>query len=284
MISIRLKAFFGLPALRFGTEGRISSLRRQASGLLLALMAASASAAPVYLRSSLGAPWGQNTNETAMNTVFGSGAWQDLRYETVNTATLFTTSNNFIFMEGGDSTADELEGFLTSNTTAINNWVTAGGRLFINAAPNEGNGMDYGFGVTLNYPDFGGAESAVAVNPLHPIINGPFGPTGTSWQGGYFSHASLTGLGILSLINDGTGDSVLAELRPGAGLTLFGGMTTTNFHIPQPEATHLRENILAYAANTPLNQVSEPGTLALLGIALVGLSTRRRRDKQPDLA
>ncbi len=122
-----------------------------AAGLISSIIIQSASATPVYMRSTVGAPWGQNTNETAMDTVFGNGNWDDLRYETVNVASLFSASNEFIFMEGGDNNADELETFLTTNLVAMQDWVSAGGRLFINAAPNEGDGMDFGFGITLNF-------------------------------------------------------------------------------------------------------------------------------------
>ncbi|HYV26383.1 MAG TPA: hypothetical protein VFA77_02550, partial [Candidatus Eisenbacteria bacterium] len=104
-----------------------------------------------YLRSVVGQPWGQTANETAMNRVFGAGNWLDLRYESVNAASLLSPSTSFIFMEGGDSNADEMEAFLNANMATIQTWLSAGGRLFLNAAPNEGNGMSFGFGVTLNY-------------------------------------------------------------------------------------------------------------------------------------
>jgi hypothetical protein len=104
----------------------------------------------VYLRSSAGAPWGQNGNETALNTVFGAGNWKDYRYETVNIASLLSNSTKFIFMEGGDGTANEMKSFLTANLPAIESWVSSGGALFLNAAPNEGGNMNFGFGgVTL---------------------------------------------------------------------------------------------------------------------------------------
>ena len=76
------------------------------------LAVSDASADSVYLRSSAGQPWGVATNEAAMNTAFGTGNWQDLRYETTTAASLFSTTNRFIFMEGGDFTANEMEAFL----------------------------------------------------------------------------------------------------------------------------------------------------------------------------
>jgi hypothetical protein len=243
--------------------------------LVLSLVASAASwATPAYMRSTVAAPWGQSTNEAAMNDVFGAGNWSDLRYETVNTAALFSASTSFIFMEGGDNNANELEAFLGANSAAISSWVNGGGRLFLNAAPNEGNGMDYGFGVSLNYPNF--VNNVVAADAGHPIFNGPFGPVATSYTGTSFSHATVSGAGLNPLLVDAVdGDFILAEMLVGNGLALFGGMTTTNFHSPNLEAGNLRRNIIAYAANTALNAVPEPATLALFGIAALGAFRRR---------
>ena len=63
----------------------------------IVLLAGIAGATPVYLRSIVGQPLGQNTNETAMDAVFGGGGWTYGRYETINAATLFATPD-FIFI------------------------------------------------------------------------------------------------------------------------------------------------------------------------------------------
>jgi uncharacterized repeat protein (TIGR01451 family) len=201
----------------------------------------------VYLRSTAGAPWGSMANETAMNRVFGSNNWQDLRYETVDPAGLFTPATRFIFMEGSETTALEMQAFLSANLTAIENWVGTGGRLFLNAAPSEGSGMNFGFGVSLFYSD--NTSSASAADALHPIFLGPFTPVGLSWTGGSFGHATVRGGDVTALVTNAfNGNAVLGQKRHGAGLVLFGGMTTDNFHSPQPEASNLRANILGYTA------------------------------------
>jgi uncharacterized repeat protein (TIGR01451 family) len=201
----------------------------------------------VYLRSVVGTPWGSIANETAMNRVFGTNFWRDLRYETVNPAQLFTATTRFIFMEGSESLADELELFLTTNLSSIENWVADGGRLFLNAAPGEGDGMNFGFGVNLVYPEFSG--NAQLADPFHPIFLGPFTPVGQAWTGGSFGHGTVTGTGLITLItNVADGNIVLGQKQHGLGLVLFGGMTTDNFHGPQPEASNLRANILDYTA------------------------------------
>lgn len=243
-------------------------------------LAVTANAAPiVYLRSTVAAPWGLSggagSNEEALDLAFGAGNWDDSRYETVNTATLFSASTSFIFMEGGDSNADELESFLGVNQATLEAWVNAGGRVFINAAPNEGDGMSLGFGgVTLNYADFSG--TGTAVDATHPIFNGPHAPAGANYTGNWFTHASISGGGVTSLIADSDLDAALAELSYGSGLALFGGMTLPFFHNPDPNAVNLRANILEYAASA---QVPEPASLLLLSGGVVAAVVRRRRSR-----
>ena len=60
----------------------------------IVLLAGIAGAMPVYLRSTVGQPLGQNANETAMDAVFGGGGWTRGRYETINAATLFATPDS----------------------------------------------------------------------------------------------------------------------------------------------------------------------------------------------
>ncbi|MCC6473479.1 MAG: Ig-like domain-containing protein, partial [Burkholderiales bacterium] len=199
-----------------------------------------------YLNSTVGHPWGSGTNPTAMNAAF-PGGWDDLRFETVDVENLLDT-HAFIFLDGSDDGADELEAFLSANLPALEAWVARGNSLFLNAAPNEGDGMSFGFGgVELRYSDSSGTGTIVDLD--HPIFQGPALPVVATYTGSSFTHASVSGGGITPLINDNTGDAALAELSWGAGTVLFGGMTTTNYHGPQPQATNLRVNILSYGAS-----------------------------------
>lgn len=214
-----------------------------------AALAPDASAYPAYVRSDVGAPWGSTTNEDAMNMVFGAGQWDDLRFESVDTAALFSPSYDFIYLEGSDNNASELAGFLASNQAALEAWVSGGGHLILNAAPNEGGNIIFGFGgISLNYPD-GSSNPGGAVDTNHPIWNGPFLPISTSFTGGAYAHATVSGPGLANLIVDSDGGNPnLGELAWGNGLVLFGGLTTDNFWAPQPDCHNLRANIIAYGA------------------------------------
>jgi len=243
----------------------------------LSLRAQSVLPGPTYAHSLAGVPWNSSANEAAMDRVFGVGGWQNLRFETIDITTLLSSST-LIFMEGSEDDAPELESFLNTNAAAIQDWVNAGGILFVNAAPNEGAGMSFGFGVALNYPDL--TADAMAAAPTHPIFNGPFTPVGTAWIGVEFAHATVSGAGLTSLItNSVNGRTVLGEMPYGLGQVLFGGMTTDNFQSPQPEAANLRANILTYAnalIHLPTNQppaiISQPLSQTVLAGASVTLS------------
>jgi hypothetical protein len=227
-------------------------------GILLAVSLAStlhfahaASANQVaYIRGS-SPPWGQISNETAMDRAFGTEGWDDLRLS--EGAGPFTISGNgdyaVIFIDGSDGTATEFSGFLAAHGAAINNWVNAGGALILNSAPNVGTSFSMGFGVTLNYPQFG--PNVVASNPAHPIFAGPFLPTATAMTGNSYAHATVSGTGLTPIIDRSPeADQVLAEKSEGAGHVIFGGMTTHNFHSPGTEAANLRANLLVHACRS----------------------------------
>jgi hypothetical protein len=207
-----------------------------------------------YIRSnSVGEPWGSNNNITAMDAVFGSGLWITEFFETCVPATVFSSSTKFVFLEGSDGNANELNAFLTANLPAIESYVYNGGTIFINAAPNEGGNIDFGFGgTTLNYN--GGSSlcdgPVDAVNPSDPIVSGPFLPcTNVGYTGNSFSHAHITGSGLTTRLQ-GCGLFQFSSKSWGAGVAGFGGMTMPQFHSPSPDAQDLRQNIISSIANT----------------------------------
>jgi len=206
-----------------------------------------------YIRRDPPEPWTWapilNTNITEMDEVFGEGVWHSGFYDDVDVTEAFGPTTCFVFIEGGDDHAIPMNDFLVANMTLIEDWVYAGGSLFLNAAPNYGVNVDFGFnGIELIYPDY--AWDGQAIDPAHPIFNGPYIPVGTYWYGNYFGHAVLEGPDLVPLIEDPlSGHVVCAEKAWGAGKIIFGGMTTTGWHTPLPEASNLRMNIFKYLAS-----------------------------------
>lgn len=220
-----------------------------------------------YIHSNVESePWGSTSNPDAMNANFGVDGWQLVYNEDVVPADIFNSSTCFVWLEGSDQLADELETFLTANLSTIEDWVSNGGHLLLNAAPNEGDGMSYGFGdFNLVYPNF--ADAVTAVDPTHPIFVGPFTPVSTTYTGTSFAHAYITGTGGTNLLtDDGTGFPVLVEYPYGSGDVMFGGMTTDNFHAPMPDAANFLANIVAYLGCAAPETCDIPGGLYADGI------------------
>lgn len=260
-------------------------------GLCLLLCSAWAQAqTAAYIRGA-SQPWGESTNESAMDLAFGAGNWSNLTMSGGVAPFLPAAGYKFIFLEGGDGTATELNNYLTANRTQIEAFVSAGGRLLLNSAPNQGGNIDFGFGgVMLTYPGF--SRSVVAANASHPVFLGPLGPVVTSYTGSSFGHA-VVGPSINAIIIGAPGDgaagqTVLGEKTFGSGCVMLGGMTTDNFHAPQPDAHNLRANILSYGAagcraTAPTKAVPVPlggawihlmMVLGLVGVGSLGLRQR----------
>ncbi len=200
-------------------------------------------------------PWFTTSGVETMDAVYGPGEWNLDFFETVDPDELFSTSTCFIWLEGGDAMAVEMENFLNANMEAIENWVASGGHLFMNAAPNEDDGMSFGFdGVNLFYPYF--TSNAIPADPSHPIFDGPFTPVGSFWSGFSFGHATITGDADPIIVDEFDETRVvLAEKNWGAGNVMFGGMTPFAFHSPLTEATNLRYNIVSYLAACTLADI-----------------------------
>ncbi|MBP9548253.1 MAG: hypothetical protein KBE86_03785, partial [Chitinophagales bacterium] len=227
-------------------------------------------------------PWYTTTNSEAMNAVYGVGEWTQSFFETIDVASTFGTATCFVWLEGSDAMADELENFLNTNAEVIQNWVASGGHLFLNSAPNEGDGMSFLFdGVNLDYAWF--TSTASEGDPTHPIFDGPFTPVGDSWTGGSFGHAAISGGDTYAVIVDQFTPErvVLAEKNWGAGVVMFGGMTPSYFHTPLTEATNLRWNIISYLGICTLSDtdvgvqsITEPTTGCGLGDEAVTVKVR----------
>lgn len=205
-----------------------------------------------YITSNTGQPWGSNSNVTGMNAVF-SNTWTQGFFQTVNPAAAFNPTVCFVFLEGGDGNATSMNTFVTANIVAIQNWVSAGGRLFINAGPNVGGNMNWGFGgITLNYAvgPYSGDAYAAPGQAGHPIFNGPALPAGTgTYTGNWWCHGYVSGGGVANIIVGQTPGASLAELSFGLGRVMAGSMTTANFHLPAPNSQNLLNNILSYLGN-----------------------------------
>lgn len=200
-----------------------------------------------YLRAAAGEPWSSASNTDAMDAAFGPGEWTLGEFESVDVDAVFSETTQFVFIDGSDNGALELDAFLTLNITAIEEWVEAGGHLLLNAAPNEGTDMAFGFGGTIL--EYGEASGSVdVVNTNHPAYLGPLTPTAATMTGSAYSHAHITGSGYSSLLVNSTDATniVLCEKPWGAGWVMMGGMTTSNFHSPSPQADNWRANLLTY--------------------------------------
>lgn len=244
------------------------SIRFKLGALAIALTAmSSASFAADYVYQTGSNPWGNTTNDDALSAAFGAGNWAKSGFDISG-----FTGAKFVFLDGSDHSANALSSFLSGNQSFLEGFVSGGGRLFINSAPNEGSSFSLGFGgTTLNYSAFSGTATVNAAGIAAGLTNGGIA---ADYTGNWFSHGTVTG-SFTSLI-DGSEGSVFGSKTWGSGLVAFGGQTTTNWHSPNADAQALLKNELLYVATAP---VPEPETYALLlaGLGVMGAVVRRRK-------
>ena len=230
-------------------------LRPVIASFLHALLTATVptQAAGAHVHSHAGSTRGQEAYQTdSMTALFGAG-WDNLVFETVHPAQLFADGRVFVYLEGSDTMADELEAFLVANVTRAEKWVAKGGRLYVNSAPREGDGMGFPFGVDLVYTEESWSDDAVAVDPDEPAFAGPLPVETRVFTGEWSSHAFVSGKKLDPILRDRAFRCALAMTRRGKGAALFGGLTTPNFWFPQPAAADLRHDALAHAAGRQLD-------------------------------
>lgn len=210
-------------------------------------------------------------NTAAMTAAFGSD-WDHLNFG----ATDFS-GYRMLYIDGYILSAPEMASFLSVHRAALEAYVLAGGRLFINAALPDGQVLvDTVFGARLleDGPS-NGSSSARAVDSSNTLFTG----AGTNFSDFYFAQSSvdLAG-GYSALMLDELDRVVLAGGFFGTGYAMIGGETSVD-ESNGPERFQLRVNELLYA-DTVIAPVStgvpEPGSLALVLAAGLAFAQGRR--------
>ncbi len=213
-----------------------------------------------YIHSNLFQPmetWTSGTtNETTMNTVFGQGNWQLGHFETIDVAQVFGPGSCTIFIDGSFLDVDPLMVFLATYGETVENWVAAGGKLFLNSSPDSQDitghvHLDLGFGGTSISQSY--SVSYARPYGTHPIHTGPHQPIGSEWVAFYYANGVLHGEGLTKVNVENNDDHAggptvdlptLAEKDWGAGKVLFGTIGPSELF--GPEAMNDRANILDY--------------------------------------
>ncbi len=225
--------------------------------------------AKYYLCEQAGQPFGSPANVNNMNTAFGAGNWTQSFFQTVNVNALLQPSVCLIYLDGSSTGANEFNTFFATNSAALQNWVSSGGHLLMNAAPNEGGNINLGFGgVILTYSTgpYNKTITAVPAQSNHAIYNGPALPCGTTFTANYVSHGFISGGAPTALIT-GTAGTALAELSFGTGKVMFGTIIPSSF-MEQPIGPNFKSNILSYLGSACGNVGIGSTTLSNEGIRI----------------
>lgn len=208
------------------------------------LMALPGYSIPYYVVDSN--PWGYTHTADAMQHVYGNGGWAQADYST-SPNVIFSPSNSFVLLDGNCNNGVALDSFMLNNHVLIENWVTSGGRLFINAAPINASTVHFGFNNTLL--TFGFEQTATALLPGDTIFHGPYTPVDTAYYGNYASHGAITGTGLTKLMRgDDTSHIILAKKYWGTGCVYFGSLTPAEYWTQTNTGKNLWYNLIWNAA------------------------------------
>lgn len=210
-----------------------------------------------------GDPFYNTSNTTCMNTVFGDGNWTQAYFETVNADELFSDSSCFVFMDGSYNHVVPLDSFLNANHQLIENWVAAGGHLFLNSSGSEYEGdhfyVNYGFDDTKIVMSYQVTDIKKQTGTTHPIYDGPYTPVGTSFSGFYASNAAINGRNLDTLAHENLDGvlfgaphldiPVLAEKQWGIGKVILSTWAPAQLIDPADKNMNLRQNILSYLSD-----------------------------------
>lgn len=202
--------------------------------------------------------WVGATNETTLNTVFGIGNWNLRYFETLDLDSVFSDSTCTIFIDGSYLDIDPLESFLALHRKRIEDWVAAGGRLFMNSSPDSQNfgdllEMEWGFGGVQMVQGYSVSYGVPVAG--HPLHNGSNQPNGTEWSGFYYANSVLYGEGLIPIAVDNNDEwllgpelnlPLLAEKSWGNGLVVFGTIGASDQMGPGWVPMNHRANILEY--------------------------------------
>ncbi|GGY16495.1 PEP-CTERM sorting domain-containing protein [Paludibacterium paludis] len=245
-------------------------MKKSVSSLVLAmfLLSGTAWSSTIAYMSGSSEPWGSNSNISAMNIAFGSGKWNRISFS--DSFSKYST----LYIDGGGNTSTDFGAFVRANRSALENYVLAGGRLFLNAAV-WGDGTSLVFGASIGNEGEPYSSRGYAEDITNPIFNG----AGASWGGDNFSHSEVQAAGFTTFITGQSGNAILSGARKGKGYVLIGTQTNTDFHysLNDSDPFQLRVNELRYVAQ--VNTIPEPETYALMGFGLVALTLRMRRRK-----
>jgi len=244
-------------------------MRKLQLAILVAVLgvASSATAAPILVSQN---PWGQDTDTTIMNNVFGAGNWTFYNsYAAATPASVFSAANAFVFLEGGDGSDGAWQTYVNANAAAILNWVNAGGALLIQSAGWSN------FTTTLGPGTLTDAATENSCGTLTAAGAAAFTTTANNQCGNYLAHDVVSGAGLTSFMTGNTnGLSIVAGTAYGAGYIMYSGLTNVQFH---NNGASLLNDVVGYTAQQ--TAVPEPASMLLLGSGLLGLAARVRRKR-----